>query len=129
MINLSPKVEGRICPRCGLPYSYIKRRKVGNKVYIYAVHYLGYTREGGKVKKKVKECYLGPEGSYDYVTLTHEREGLILRGLTDSGRALEYLDALINYLGRVEIDRELALKLAERFEKLAKRLREHGGGH
>jgi len=125
---LSPKIE-RICPRCGEPYSYIKEKRVGNKVYVYAVHYLGYEKVGGKVRKKTKECYLGPKEQYDYVTQTHEREGLVLRGLIDSNRALEYLDALINYISRTELDKSLALNLAARFEELAKRLREYAEGH
>ena len=52
------------------------------------------------MRKKTRECYLGSE-EYDYVTVTHEREGLVLRGLSDSDRALEYLDALISYASRV----------------------------
>ncbi len=128
MINLSSK-EGKVCPGCGLPYSYIKEKRVGNKIYVYAVHYLGYEKVGGKVRKKTKECYLGPKEQYDYVTQTHEREGLVLRGLIDSNRALEYLDALIRYISGAELDRTLAFKLATRFEELAKRLREYAGRH
>jgi len=30
----------KICSRYGLKYSYIERRGVGDRVYIYAVHYL-----------------------------------------------------------------------------------------
>jgi len=114
-----------ICPRCGMPYSYLKRKRKGNRVYLYAVHYMGYTREGGKVRKKERECYLGPEDQYVVVTALHEKEGLVLKGLADSNRALEYLNALINYISTVEIDRDLALSLAEKFEALAKRLREY----
>ena len=122
---MSPKGESKelkVCPRCGLPYSYIKRKRVGDKVYLYAVHYHGYTREGGKIKKKVTECYLGPEGSYEYVTKTHLKEGLILKGMIDTERALAYLDALISYIGRASIDRETARRLGERFIRLGRKL-------
>jgi hypothetical protein len=40
--------EEKICPRCGLPYNYIRRMKVSNRVYLYAVHVL-------KLKKGKKE--------------------------------------------------------------------------
>ena len=117
-----PKGEG-VCPRCGRPFSYIKRRKVGNRVYLYAVHYLGYERlPNGKIRKKVEECYLGPEDSYEYVTLTHGREGLVLKGLADSDRAIAYLDALIKYLENVELSRELRESLGTRFMRIGRKL-------
>jgi len=43
-------------------------------------------------------------------------------------RALEYLEALINYISSAELGRGLALKLAARFEELAERLRRCAGG-
>jgi len=112
-----------LCPRCGLPYSYVEAREVGGKVYYYAVHYY---REGNK--RRVRKCYLGPE-YYDYVTRTHEREGLILRGLTSTDRVIGYLDALISYVSSPEFNLtpSLALKLADRLEELAKRLRNYAG--
>ena len=120
----------RVCPRCGEPYSYLKRKRVGGKIYLYAVHYLGYSRDSsGRVRKHTRECYLGPEGSYEHVTLTHSREGLILKGMADPDRALAYLDALISYLSGARLDRGLALKLADRFEVLARRLREAAREH
>ena len=90
--------ELRICPRCGMQYSYIKRKVVGGRVYLYAVHYLGYRKEKGRVRKITRECYLGPEDSYEYVTRMHDREGLVLRGLADHDRVIEYLNAIINYI-------------------------------
>lgn len=91
--------EARICPRCGRPYSYIKRTIVNDRVYLYAVHYKGYERTpNGKIKKKMEFCYLGPEDSYEYVTYMHKKEGLVLKGLTDPDRAINYLNALINYI-------------------------------
>jgi len=113
----------RLCPRCGQEYSYLERHRKGGRVYVVAVHYEGYVKAEGKVKKKVRKCYLGPEGCYDYVSRLHAREGLVLRGASDHERALAYLDALISYLSRVELDRTLAESLAERFIKLAEALR------
>jgi len=127
MVKVS-ELKERVCPRCGMPYSYIKEKRVGGKVYVYAVHYLGYERVGGRVRKVVRECYLGPRDRYDYVTQTHVREGLVFRGLVDPDRALEYLEALINYISSAELDRGLALKLAARLEELAERLRRSAGG-
>jgi len=50
------------CPRCGEPISFIERRKMGNRVYLYAVHYYGYERgPNGKPRPKLRRCYLGPE--------------------------------------------------------------------
>jgi len=54
----------RACPRCGLPYSYIKRKRIGGRVYLYAIH-----KSKGKV---TRECYLGPQGGYEYVSRLHE---------------------------------------------------------
>jgi len=52
----------KVCPRCGEPISYIERRKMGNRVYLYAVHYYGYERgPDGKPRPKLRRCYLGPE--------------------------------------------------------------------
>ena len=70
---------------------------------------------------------MGPVGGYEYVTKTHGREGLVLRGLLDDNRVIEYLDALISYLSRPEVrlTRGLALRFAERLEAMARRLREY----
>ncbi len=51
----------RVCPRCGQPISYIERRRIGNNVYYYAVHYEGYERgPDEKPRPKLRRCYLGP---------------------------------------------------------------------
>ena len=112
--------EEKICPRCGLPYSYIEK----HGKYYYAVHYLGYSKTpSGRVRKKVRKCYLGAD-IYNYVTRLHFREGLILRGLIDPDRAISYINALINYIRRSKLDPGEALKLADKFQELAKALRE-----
>jgi len=118
-------VSGRICPRCGEPFSYIKRRVVNGRVYLYAVHYHGYVKgEDGKIKKITRECYLGPEESYVHASKTHQREGLKLKGLSDSRRFLEYLDRLLEYATRRDLDPALKREVASRLERALARLRE-----
>jgi len=117
------KAAQTICPRCGLPVSYFEKHRSGDKEYLYAVHYYGYSRTAsGKVKKKVRKCYLGPVGAYEYVTKLHFREGLVLRGLSDSDRAFAYLEALIRYVRSVNLPKNVKLKLAARFREIAEEL-------
>jgi len=67
-----PHSTGRItCPRCGQPVSYIEKHRRNGHVYYYAVHYLGYERApDGRVRKRLRKCYLGPE-AYTEVSRTH----------------------------------------------------------
>jgi len=102
------------CPRCGL-LGWIQVKKIGNKEYVYVVHY---------EKGKRSYCYLGPK-AYTYVTRTHLKEGLILRGLADNERAIAYLDALISYLERNPLSPEIAESLTNKLELLARGLREY----
>ena len=106
----------RVCPRCGLKYSYIERRKVGNQVYLLAVHY----SKRGK-RRKVRKCYLGPENSYLYVSKMHE---FTLRGPFDKMRVLKYLDALLDIViaKREELDSESKTKIIEKMKKAMKLL-------
>jgi hypothetical protein len=92
-------LEKKICPRCGGIFSYLEHRPMGGNKYVYAVH---VTREGKK--RHVKRCYLGPESEYINVTHMHLDEGLILRGLINHDRALEYLKALIEHFRTHELD-------------------------
>jgi len=70
-----------ICPRCGQPYRYLEKRKIGNNVYYYAVHYEGYERgPDGKPRPKLRKCYLGPE-KYIVASKLHSDLGLTLKGL------------------------------------------------
>ena len=104
--------EKERCPRCGAPVSYFEEHRRGDRVYVVAVHYEGYDRETGR--KRVRKCYLGPKNSYAYVTQMHEREGLVLKGMGDRDRVLEYLDAIIHYLETLEYESEEEVKrLAE----------------
>jgi hypothetical protein len=112
--------EGRVCPRCGSKYAYIETHARGDRNYVYAVH-----REGKGKEARRWKCYLGPSGGYAYVTKTHRKEGLILKGLLDADRAFEYIDALIAYIETAELDENTRIRLAEKFRELATVL-EHG---
>jgi hypothetical protein len=121
-----------VCPRCGQPISYVERQRRGNQVYYLAVHYYGYERgPDGKVRKKVKKCYLGPS-AYVEVTRTHSDLGLTLKGLMEEGRERDYMEALARAVEeRLEggrLGHEEALELArsiDRLAELARRLREY----
>ena len=106
--------EDRVCPRCGGKYAYLEEHAKGDRSYVYAVH-----REGRGKNAKRWKCYLGPTDGYAYVSKTHRKEGLILKGLLDSDRALEYIDALIAYIETVELDENTRIRLAEKFKQLA----------
>jgi len=109
----------KICPRCGLPYSYVERRVVGDRVYYYAVH---YSRVNGK--RMVSKCYLGPR-IYEYVSRLHSREGLVLKGLSDPERILDYLDAIINYIETMSrLDEDLVKRIRHRARKLLRILKQ-----
>ena len=114
------KVGKPLCPRCGRPVDWVERVRIGGRVYLYAVHYGGYEKlENGKARKKVEKCYLGPEDAYIYATTTHENLGLVLKGTHDSGRVLDYLDALVRYLERPGLELR-----SERLRQIAAKLRE-----
>jgi len=125
-----------ICPRCGQPISYIERQRRGNQVYYFAAHYYGYERTpDGKIRKKVKKCYLGPS-AYIEVTKTHSDLGLTLKGLTEEGRERDYMEALVESVrdriksGRLTAGRarELAAmfsRFSEEFKELARELSEY----
>lgn len=115
------KEEGiKLCPRCGMPYDWATVERRGGNSYVYFYHYLG--------NKKVKKCYGGAADSYKYVSMLHEKEGLVLTGLLNPSRAVEYMWELSKYLRdnpekakehrriieKVIRNLEIALKLAER---------------
>mgnify|MGYP001626450352 FL=1 len=76
-----------------MKYSYIERREIGNNSYFYAVH---VSREKGE--RRIRKCYLGPSSAYIHVTHLHQDEGLELKGLMNKNRAVEYMNALIDYI-------------------------------
>jgi len=129
----------RICPRCGQPISYIERQRHGNQVYYYAVHYLGYERTpDGKIRKKVKRCYLGP-AKYIEVSKLHADLGLTLKGLMEEERERDYIEALVRSVrdrmrgGRLTAGgaKELAavlFRFSEELKELARELSEYASG-
>jgi Sec-independent protein translocase protein TatA len=128
-----------ICPRCGQPVSYIERQRRGNQVYYYAVHYEGYERgPDGRVHKKVRRCYLGPN-AYIEVSKLHADLGLTLKGLIEEGRERDYMEALVRSVrdrirgGRLTAGeaRDLATALSrfsEELKELARELSEYASG-
>ena len=110
----------RVCPRCSRPYSYIKEKKINGRIYLYAVHYI----KDGPGKRRVVECYLGPKDHYEYVTRMHEKEGLILRGLMEQERAVEYLSSIVNYVTNIDLDRDQAKYLTEILKEAVNKLEE-----
>ncbi len=119
-MSKTSEAEKPLCPRCGNPISWYEKRRVGNQTYIYAVHYLG--------KKKVRKCYLGPLGSYEYVSRTHVREGLSFYGPLNENRLLEYANALLDTLPslikkRTNKKREKLEELVKKMEKTLKELK------
>ncbi|MFP3171957.1 MAG: hypothetical protein RXQ79_02820 [Acidilobus sp.] len=128
-----------VCPRCGAPVSYIERQRRGNRVYYYAVHYEGYERTpDGRVHKKVRRCYLGPN-AYVEVSKLHADLGLTLKGLIEEGRERDYMEALARSVrdrirgGRLTAGeaRELAAvfsRFSEELKELAKELSEYASG-
>ena len=121
-----------ICPRCGQPYRYLERRRRGNQVYYYAVHYEGYERgPDGRPRPKLRRCYLGPN-VYIEVSKLHADLGLTLKGLIEEGRERDYIEALASTIEARLRDGSLrpeeALELARRLDRLAelaRRLREY----
>ncbi|PUA33827.1 MAG: hypothetical protein B9J98_02510 [Candidatus Terraquivivens tikiterensis] len=71
---LEGKQHKMVCPRCGATYSYLRSKRVGDRVYQYAVHYSGKGKE-----RRARYCYLGPSGTYRYV---EDLLGLDLGGLS-----------------------------------------------
>jgi hypothetical protein len=130
--------EKKLCPRCGQPYSYVDSYRRGGQVYYVAVHYEGYEKVEGKVKKRVRKCYLGPQ-VYKYVEKLHD---LGLSGPIDKERFKRYFKELLDQvdlspreliamieelgsrlledLGLVEADKDLADRLRGCYQLLMK---------
>jgi len=106
--------EKKLCPRCNQPYSYIESYTKGSQKYYVAVHYEGYEKVEGKVKKRVRKCYLGPQ-TYRYVEKLHE---LGLSGPIDRERFKRYFRELLD-----EVDLS-PRELIEMIEELGSRLLE-----
>ena len=106
----------KVCPRCGNSFSYIERRRRGERVYFYAVH---ESYEDGK--RHVKKCYLGP-AQYYYVWKLHRDTGLDidLQGAINADRALDYLEDIVEVLEHAQ----LTLQQYHRLVQLTAKLRE-----
>jgi hypothetical protein len=116
-------VTGFACPRCGRPVNYVERQRRGGRWYYYAAHYEGCDIVGGRVRKRVRKCYLGPE-EYEYVTRTHGDLGVIFRGAINSTRIISYLDELLDNVDYINLNRHTAMEIIDRLERLVKRLKE-----
>ena len=116
--------ERPICPRCGSPTSWIESQNKGSRVYYYAVHYIGYAKEGGRVRKGVRKCYLGPE-LYEYVSRLHRDLGLRFEVAVVDKRLIHYLDAFIGALSRAELDRSTLVEILGKLRYLTQRLEEY----
>lgn len=108
------------CPRCGRPIKYIERHRVGDRIYLYAVH--GVTKKNGKTR--IDRCYLGPENHYIYVTRTHsEALGMTLRNILNIEENLkQYIEDLIRYLSQAD-DPGLREKIIKILEEAIQRIK------
>jgi len=115
-----------LCPRCG-SRGWVEEKEISGRTYIYVAH----EERGPDGRRRRRYCYLGPRDSYEYVSKLHEREGLVLKGLLEKGRALDYLERLIGYIeavveaeeGEESIDIERLRAIAQRLEDTARKLR------
>jgi len=89
-----------ICPRCFRNISWIERRERGGRAYYYAVHYDGYSKVNGRIKRFISKCYLGAE---KYVNV-EKFQNLELAGLADRGRFKRYVKRLIDMLSKEELE-------------------------
>ena len=110
----------RVCPRCGLPFSYVKEKRINGRVYLYAIHYI----KEGPGRRRVKERYLGPKDRYEYVTRMHEKENLVLKGLIEQERAVQYLYSIVSYMVSTKLDRDTAKLIIETLKEAVQELEE-----
>ena len=115
-MSIENLLSRKICPRCGQEFSYLEKQVKNGRVYYVAVHYLGYEKTpDGKVKKKVKKCYLGPI-NYEYVTRLHN---FTLHGMIVSDRELKYLEEILIELRNLKQGmKELQEQIIQRMDKI-----------
>jgi hypothetical protein len=93
-------IDLKICPRCFREVSWIERRSKGDRTYYYAVHYGGYSRVNGKIKRSISKCYLGAD---EYVNV--ERfQNIGLSGVFDRDRFKRYVRRLMDFLSREDLE-------------------------
>ena len=124
----------RVCPRCGQPISYIERQRRGDQVYYYAVHYEGYERTpDGRIRKKVRRCYLGPE-KYILTNKVLAAAGIQVKSLAHqltedkpliASQLEELVKAVEEKMVRTEISAYTAQQLADRLQGLVDKLRKY----
>jgi len=108
------KEDRTICPRCGQP-GYPVERAVGERKYIYFYH-------GRDENGRLRWCYVGPVGSYEYVSKTHDID---LYGYMVKDRYVKYLDEIIKLIKEKDIEDpvqhlELVMKLVDLSKKIEK---------
>ena len=114
-----------LCYRCSEPISYLQKETrycldadgnvIAKHVYYYAVHYGGYTKQGGKVQLNYHRCYLGSD-EYDYVERFNR---LSLAGAIKEDRYKDYLKRIIDY-----VDEDMLKKMQEQIQQQLKKLEE-----
>jgi hypothetical protein len=93
-------IDLKICPRCFREVSWIERREKGDRTYYYAVHYNGYSRVNGRIRRSISKCYLGAD---EYVNV--ERfQNIGLSGVFDRGRFKRYVRRLMDFLSREDLE-------------------------
>jgi RNA polymerase-binding transcription factor DksA len=123
-----------VCPRCGQPISYVERQRRGNRVYFFAVHYLGYEKTpDGRIHKKVRRCYLGPD-KYVLANRVLSTAGVHVKSLAQqlmedkplvASQLEELVKAIEEKMAKTEMSAYTAQQLADRLTELARRLREY----
>jgi hypothetical protein len=86
-----------VCPKCGLPYDWIEKRKVGGREYLLAVHVV---KDGDKKGKRIHH-YLGPKDRYVFAKASHsfmELRGFALDKASDVKRLVDYLRNILDTL-------------------------------
>ncbi len=113
-------ISGKICPKCGQKFSYLEERRIGNRIYHYAVH---VRREKGK--RKVKKCYLGASITIapSQVTVAFQPPRVMIAPQTPQIERIELSEedynAIIQYYDkRVKCPEAIRNKARELFRKI-----------
>jgi len=109
---MSKETKVKICPRCGLPYSYIEKRGK----YYYAVHY-----EQRGEKRVKRRCYLGAE---NYVHVSHINEIRLTSKHLDPDFLFRLLNTTLDQLYDLsQRDEYIKNKLIEKLKSILKLLK------
>jgi len=116
-------LEGKICPRCGEPFTYLEKRTRGNNVYLYCVH---ESRKGGK--RTIRKCYIGPEEGYIHGSLFNRGILMLRSPLVDQRADIKYALDVLRYLKEnsgLTPDEEKAIETVESVIRRVERRREY----